>query len=253
MAEQTVRLIEDRGRYTMQMIHGANALDERLMAQLREALAWLGGQGSPPLVLASAHPKLFCPGWDLKQLAAADRARVAGFLAAFDGLVLDLFSYAGPTVAAVAGHAVAGGCLLSLACDQRIMIAGRPRIGLSELALGVPVPRGSILMLRARLAPAAFDELVYRGEGCAAGRAVELGVVHRASSLHEFEGAIQRLFGAAAMQSRQAFAATKRFANEAVWAAMAATEPAATEAFVEAWFEDTTHARIAELAARLGR
>ncbi len=253
MAEQSVRLIEDHGRYTVQMSHGANALDERLMTQLREALVWLADQGSPPLVLASAHPKLFCPGWDLKQLADADRGRVAEFLAAFDALVLELFSYSGPTIAAIAGHAVAGGCLLSLACDQRIMLAGRPRIGLSELALGVPVPRGSVLMLQARLAPAAFDELVFRGEGCAAARAVELGLVHRACSLHEFEGAIQRLLGAAPLQSRQAFAATKKFANEATWAAMATADEAATETFVKAWFEETTHTRIAELAARLGR
>lgn len=253
MAERCIRLSEDRGAWTLQLAHGANALDERLMGELRAAIERLAEQGAPPLVLSSAHPKLFCPGWDLKQLAGADRARVAAFLTTFDELVLSLFSYPGPTVAAVAGHAVAGGCLLALACDLRVMIAGRPRIGLSELALGVPLPRGSVLMLRSRLAPVAFDELVYRGEGCAAGRAVELGLVHRACGLHEFEGAIQRLLGAACMQSRAAFAATKRFAHAGAWEAMAAGDTAAADAFLAAWFEPPTQARLADLAARLER
>ena len=115
---------ENRGVHRLVMDHGPNALDRPLMAALRKELASLAGAGAPPVVLASAHGSLFCPGWDLKVMADAPRDDVAAFLAEFNGTVLDIFSYPGPTAAEIAGHAVAAGCLLVLACDLRVMAEG---------------------------------------------------------------------------------------------------------------------------------
>ena len=100
-------------------------------------------------------------------------------------LLLDLFLLPGPTAAAIGGHAVAAGCQLTARCDVRVMATGQARLGLSELNLGVPVPGASLRMLRSRLSSPAVDDLVFRGEGCTASRARELGLVHRTAPPEE--------------------------------------------------------------------
>ena len=156
MADDILKHEESRGIHHLVMDHGPNALDPPLMAALRQSLDGLASTGAPALVLSSSHPTLFCPGWDLKLLADADRDAVGEFLQDFNSLIIELFSYPGPTAAAIGGHSVAAGCLLSLCCDLRVMATGQARQGLSELNLGVPVPATSLRMLRSRLSSPAF-------------------------------------------------------------------------------------------------
>ena len=141
MAEKNLRHEENRGVHRLVMDHGPNALDRRLMGTLREELGNLAEEGAPAVILASAHPRLFCPGWDLKLLADAGREEVTVFLKDYNALILDFFSYPGPTAAAIGGHAVAGGCLLALTCDLRVMTrcpgACRDR---DDEARGAPAP-----------------------------------------------------------------------------------------------------------------
>lgn len=252
MTDGKLRREQDNGVHHLVMDDGANALNPALMDAISAALAELRGAGAPPVLLRSAHDALFCPGWDLIRLARSDRAEVADSLARFNRLVLDLFSYPGPTAAAITGHAVAGGCLLALCCDLRIMAAGQTRIGLSELNLGVPVPSSSLVMLRQRLAPDVVDELVFRGDGCNAERARELGIVHRtadpAAVLADTERELVRL----AAKPGAAFAATKRFLLGDGWRRMAELPADHDEVFLDCWFSTETTERIASMVERLG-
>ena len=62
------------------------------------------------------------------------------FMRRFDAVMLRVFAFPRPVVAAIGGHAVAGGAILALACDARVMGAGAGRFGLNEVRLGVPFP-----------------------------------------------------------------------------------------------------------------
>lgn len=252
MVDEILRREDVSGIHHLVMNHGPNALSPELMVALTGTLAELRAGGAPPLLLTSSHPMVFCPGWDLKREAGAGRDRVAGLLEAFNRLVHDLFSYPAPTGAAIGGHAVAGGCLLALCCDLRIMGVGRPRIGLSELNLGVPIPVSSLLMLRQRLAPNVVEEMVVRGDGCNAERAHDLGVVHRVSELDLVVSKTHLELARLASKPQPAFAATKRFLLEETWSKMAAPSPAADEAFLDCWFSEETQRRIAHIVTRLG-
>ena len=251
MAEMILRHEENRGVHQLVMDHGPNALDSPLMSALREALGNLAEDGAPAVILASAHPRLFCPGWNLKLLAGAGRDDIAEFLSDFNALILDLFSYPGPTAAAIGGHAVAGGCLLALTCDLRVMATGQPRQGLSELNLGVPVPGTSLRMLRARLSSPALDDLVFRGEGCTAERARELGIVHRTAGPNDLLTVTEIEMAKLAGRPRRAFVETKRLLLGDVWAAMGTTWPDEDAAFIDCWYEDETQERISSTASRL--
>jgi enoyl-CoA hydratase len=252
MTDGVVHHDEQRGIHRLLLDHGPNALDLSMMSALGAEIERLAAAGAPAFVLASAHPTMFCPGWDLKILGAAGHDQVAAFLDAFNELVLALFSYPGPTAAEIGGHAVAGGCLLAACCDLRVMAGGRPRLGLSELNLGVPVPWSSLRMLRARLGSSALDELVFRGEGCTAERARELGIVHRVVQATELTATTMLELGRLASRPKRAFVESKRFLFGGVWQEMAGGDAAADAAFLECWFDPETQQRIAGAAGRLG-
>jgi enoyl-CoA hydratase len=249
-------LIQDRdGRGFKHLImdRGANALDLALVKEFRARISALVLGGAPPLILSSSHPRVFSPGWDLKELAAADRPRLAAFLRAFNGLVFDLFSYPAPTAVAINGHAVAGGCLLAMCCDLRAMATGRARLGLSEVNLGVPVPAACIRMLQARFAPPVMDDLIFAGSSYTAERALELGIVHTTASRFEVVAEVEREFAKLVSKPRSAVVGSKRFRLGRVWRDMEDFGQEADDVFLDAWFEDETQVRIRSLVQRLGR
>lgn len=251
MADEVVKHEESRGIHRLIMDHGPNALDQPLMAELRDRLRELAASDAPAVVLASSHASLFCPGWNLKLLVDADREAVGSFLNDFNALILELFSYPGPTAAAIGGHSVAGGCLLSLCCDLRVMATGQARQGLSELNLGIPVPATGLRMMRARLSSPAVDDLVFRGEGCPATRAQELGIVHRTAATADTLAVTEIELAKLAGRPRRAYTESKRFLLEEAWEKMRQGTPDEDTAFLDCWFEEETKARIAGVADRL--
>jgi enoyl-CoA hydratase len=251
MIDTLLRHLDDRGIHRVIMDDGANALDPPLLEALSAKVAELRAGGAPPLMLASSHPSLFCPGWDLKLLAKAARDEVAAMLKSFNRLILELFSYPGPTAAAITGHAVAGGALLAMACDLRVMATGRPRLGFAELNLGVPVPAPSVLMVRAKGAIGGLEEAVLGGDGCVAERARELGLVHRAQPVEQVAVVVDRDLRKLGSKSRDAYAATKKFLYGDVWRAMA-TAVAHDDEFLDCWFDDATQTRISAVVESLG-
>ena len=108
--------------------------------------------------------RVFSAGADLKRVLEGGADYVAAFIAALHRTFLTLFRCRRPTVAAVDGAAIAGGCIIAAACDHRLMAEGPARIGANELTVGVPFPAAAIevmhhacghrtgdLVLRARL------------------------------------------------------------------------------------------------------
>ena len=95
----------------------------------------------------------FSAGVDLRRILDGGPDYAADFLTALSRMFRAVFDHPRPTVAAVNGHAIAGGCVLALACDIRLMSAGR--IGLAELAVGVPFPVAALEIVRHALGPRA--------------------------------------------------------------------------------------------------
>jgi enoyl-CoA hydratase len=152
-----------------------NALGTQMIDFLLGELEKAGG--AP--VLLTGTGDAFCTGLNLKEVAALDEREVESFLRRVETLYSMLFSYPAPTAAAVNGHAIAGGCLLAMACDVRICTRDpRIRIGLNEVALGLPLPPGVLRMTREllpaeRLTEAVLGAGLYPPEGAARLRLVD--------------------------------------------------------------------------------
>jgi enoyl-CoA hydratase/carnithine racemase len=92
------------------------------------------------IVLTSSNDKFFCIGFDLPYLIELEKEGVETFYTTYNKLCLYLFSLPKPVIAAINGHAIAGGCILTLCCDYRFISEGRKLMGLNEIKLGLPVP-----------------------------------------------------------------------------------------------------------------
>ncbi|HKK27915.1 MAG TPA: enoyl-CoA hydratase-related protein [Gemmatimonadota bacterium] len=188
-----------------------NALNAALVAELKEALAEAGEDEAVRVVgLRGAGPD-FCAGADLKEVKASMDAGALAGLADADALgelFLLLRRLPKPVVAAVHGRALAGGCGLATACD--LIVASRDaEFGYPEVRLGF-VPAMVMAILRRSLGEKQAFALVATGDRFDAGRAFELGLVHRVLDAGAFEEKAAAFVAELAGRSASAVALTKR-------------------------------------------
>lgn len=99
-------------------------------------------------VICSSNEKFFSIGFDIPSLFNLSREEFSTFFKSFNKLCLDLYSFPLLTIAAITGHATAGGCILALCCDYRYIAEGRKLMGLNEIKLGIPIPYPTDCILR---------------------------------------------------------------------------------------------------------
>jgi enoyl-CoA hydratase len=169
-----VLAVEQRSGVTiLRLSHGkVNALDLELLQAITTAMHDAGGSGA---VVITGGGAAFSAGVDLQRIVDGGQSYVREFLPALAAAFMAVFEHPGPVVAAVNGHAIAGGCVLAAACDVRVMSQGK--IGLAELSVGVPFPASAMEILRHAVGPAA-GQLVLTAALLDASQARSIGLVH---------------------------------------------------------------------------
>ena len=138
---------------------GKNSLGTTMLTFL---IAELEAAGGEPVLLTGAGDA-FSAGLNLKEIGALEADGMLEFLRLLERAVAALYLYPGPTVALVNGHAIAGGCVLTLACDHRVLAANpKIKIGLNEVALGMRFPPRILAMSQQRI-PVQFHTAVLLG------------------------------------------------------------------------------------------
>jgi enoyl-CoA hydratase len=192
-----------------------------------------------PIVLIGAG-SCFSAGVDLRAIIEGGAAYTDRFLAAVSAAFLAVFDHPAPVVAAINGHAIAGGCVLAMAADVRLMSSGL--IGLSEVAVGVPFPVAALEICRYAMGPSVTRAVLQADniDVCAAAARGWVDEVVAADDLLTRAVGIARQLG---QHPQTAYAAMKeqlhRHAREAIDAG------AELDANVRAiWKSDETRARI---------
>ena len=193
----------------LRMAHGkANALDLEFCRGLAEAFQAEANEGAPLVITGSG--RIFSAGVDLPRVLAEGDEYTSAFLRALDDCFLRLFELQKPVVAAVNGHAIAGGCILAAACDLALMVDTGATIGVPELAVGVPFPPLPLEILRHAVGTATAQRLAFGCENVSADRAFQLGIVSRLTTAEELlPAAIQEASRMGSMP-RASFALTKQ-------------------------------------------
>jgi enoyl-CoA hydratase len=239
---------EDRSGVTvLRLKHGkVNALDTEL---LRAITAAIGDLDPAAAVVITGHGSAFSAGVDLKRIVDGGQSYVREFLPALTQTFLAVFNHPGPVVAAVNGHAIAGGCVLAAASDVRLMSGGR--IGLSELSVGVPFPTVALEIMRHAVGPAA-GSLVLAARLLDAAQAQSIGLIHDVEAPEALLDSAVALARAMAKTPAEVFALSKRQLQLPARAAMDGHD-ADEEAVAAGWESSGTRDAIAAYLAALGQ
>jgi enoyl-CoA hydratase len=216
----------DGGVAVLRLAHGTvNAMDlelcEALAASCREA-------ASARAVVLTGAGRAFSAGVDLHRVLDGGTAYVERFLPALGEAFRALFSIGKPVVAALNGHAIAGGCVLAAAADVTLMADGPGRIGVPEIRVGVPFPRIALEILRYKAGEVAARKLVLGARNHTPAEAAALGLVDEVAEPGALRGrAVESAIALAEAVPPDTFALTKaqlhrdaldrtaRFANDA--------------------------------------
>jgi 3,2-trans-enoyl-CoA isomerase len=228
-----------------------NALNPSLIAELGKALSEHGG--SARALVLSGRPGMFTAGLDVPALLALDRAQMATLWRDFLILMRTLAHAPVPVVCAITGHSPAGGAVMAVFCDARVMAHGEFSIGLNEVAVGLPVPPMVVDAYARLVGPGraerdlAVARLMTPEEALAAGLVDEL-----AAPQDVVPRAIARAAALAAMPAN-AQRETRRYCRCELLARFDELMPHLPARMTEVWFSDETQAAMKALVARIGR
>src|SRR5262245_19343878 len=227
----------------------ANAFNTSLLSGLNAALEEAFRAGPRALVI-SGRPGMFSAGLDVPELLRLDRAGMLEFWEQFFGLQRRLAGSPLPVAAAITGHSPAGGAVIAMYCDYRVMATGKYRIGLNEVQVGLfpgPIIYGAFRRL---VGPRLADQLLSGGVLLEAEEARQVGLVDRTVDAAEVvKTALEWAQHMATLPAR-AQALTRAMARADLLALVGALGRPEYEAMNEAWFSAETQATMRALVER---
>ncbi len=226
----------------------ANAMNPDFFADLGRALDASTGAGA--LVLTGAR-SFFSGGLDLPFLAGLSRERIEEIYGTLHSTMMRLFLLPVPVVAAVNGHAIAGGCVLAFQSDARLMAGGDFKIGLNEVRLGLSLPAFVVETFRGRLSPRALERVILEGTLHSPEEAAAVGLVDEVVPGEELISRAMARARDLASVPKSAFAESKRLLRGD--AARRAEEGRREDArvWIDVWFSSDAQRQVGEVVAKL--
>lgn len=165
-----------------------NAINTAMLNELSSLLAELEQDTNVhSLILTSSNDKIFSLGFDLPQLIQMQGSEFPTFFENFNRICLQLYTFPKPVVAALNGHAIAGGTILAMCCDWRYLSAGKPRMGLNEVQLGITVPWPAEVLLRNLVGHRWASKILLEGALYPSEALLEMGLVDFVVPLDEIQ------------------------------------------------------------------
>ena len=230
-----------------------NALNPALCHDLKQALDAALANGARGIVLAGG-PKVFSAGLDVPYLLSLgdDQAALLQAWNAFFDAARALIACPVPVVAAIAGHAPAGGCVLALCCDYRVMADGPYRIGLNETQVGLVAPEGIQALLARVVGPHRSERLLVAGALVDAAEALRIGLVDELTGIDAVAVRARVWLEELLLVPRQPVLETRRIARRDVIATLQ-PERIDLPRFIAAWTHPETQAALRAMLARIGK
>ena len=230
----------------------ANALNGELVTTLADALETAGAETGA--VIVSATGRMFCAGLDVPELLQLDRPRFAMLWRDFIGLMQTIATLPVPVVFAMQGHAVAGGLLLALFGDYRIMPRGPFKTGLNEVRVGLVAPgpvQGALVRL---VGPHRAERMLVGGEVLTAEQAGAIGMIDElADTPADVLPAALAWCERHLALPQHAVALSRRMARADLHRMFEAYDAREDETWLDLWFSEPTQATLNALAASLGK
>jgi len=213
-----------------------NAIDQQVVSEISSLLGELQRDTSVRSLVLTGRGKFFSFGFDVPALYDLTPAEFTEFLRSFCGLCRDMFLFPKPIVAAINGHAVAGGCVLTLPCDARIAADATMSIALNEVALGASLFASTVEMLRYWIRNSEAERLLLTGKMIDTKDALRIGLVDQIVEITNLLPAVLSQAQALAAQYGPGYEALRRLIRQPIADRWLNREAASIDEFVKIWY-----------------
>jgi enoyl-CoA hydratase/carnithine racemase len=165
----------------------ANAINADVIHELTQAILELKANESIRGAIITGKGEFFSAGLDVVELYNYNEEEILNFWRDYDRLLRLMIAFPKPLVAAINGHCSAGGCLLTLGCDYRVMASGNYRIGLNEVALGIVIPETVYHLYSFAIGRSKAYQYLLEGKMHSPDEALACGLIHELLPLEEVE------------------------------------------------------------------
>lgn len=221
---------------------GKNALGSVLISSVLDQMA--AANGAPLLFVGEGDA--FSAGLNLKEVGSLDADGMSAFLVRLEDFFRTVWLYPGPTVAAVNGHAIAGGCILAMCCDYAVATSNpEARIGLNEVAIGLRFPPALLAFARAQVSPQHRNEVLLGAGLHSPTDAKRLGLVQGVDD--DPVGQAKAMLARLSRHPADAYRATKMDLRDGIMTATEAERQAFREEVVPFWTSPALKAMIQSL------
>ena len=224
----------DRGR--------SNALDQQMLEELQQTILDAGNNPAIEGIVLHGKEDFFSAGLDLIALYEYNEDEVRRFWHTFFGLIYTLVAFEKPAVAAISGHSPAGGCVMAICCDYRIMAQGNYVIGLNEIPVGIPVPESIFQLYSFWLGSARAYRYLLEGKLLNPEEALTAGLVDELVDIKHIRTAAERQIAKYTQYERNAWRESKRQIRRSLIAPLEADQNDAIESLLKRWWSPATRA-----------
>jgi enoyl-CoA hydratase/carnithine racemase len=228
-----------------------NPLNLEFLGQLMDALSRMREDAAiRGLVIAGSNDKFFSIGFDIPALLDLAEEDFRTFIDGFNQLSLELYTFPKPTLAAITGHAIAGGCILALCCDYRTIAQGRTLIGLNEIKLGLSIPFLADSILRDLVGSRIARDVMETGDFYPSETAEKMGLVDRVIASEQIRTESIEMAEKLGANSQKAYALIKSNRTRPVVETIMERMEEEEAALFECWYSDLAQELLKEAAEK---
>jgi enoyl-CoA hydratase/carnithine racemase len=227
-----------------------NALNSATVQELSVCFAGLAKDNSVRGIVFRGVGKFFSFGFDIPEFLSYSKEAFVEYLKSFTRFYTELFLFPKPVVAALNGHAIAGGCMIATACDIRVMTSAKAKISLNEITFGASLFAGSVAMLKHLVGGPNAEKILYTGKMYGAEEAWHLGLVDEMVSPDELMTRAVEKARRLASQDARAFASIKRLVRAPIAEAMRRREADSISEFAHIWYSERTWRQLKQIVIR---
>lgn len=205
-----VQLDKEGSVFILRLCDGENRFRPEVVAEIQAALDTVEADAEATALITTGHSKFYSNGLDLEWLTTQDGDAMRDFVADLLNLFARIMSFPLPTIAAMNGHAFAGGGMLSLAHDYRVMRSDRGYFCLPEVDILIPLVHGMTALIKERITGTVLRDAVLTGKRFGAEEAVAAGFVDVAAPDESVLPGAMEIAVATGGKDRNTMAALKR-------------------------------------------
>ncbi|RME04103.1 MAG: enoyl-CoA hydratase/isomerase family protein [Deltaproteobacteria bacterium] len=230
----------------------ANAINREFLEAFEPLFEEVEEDETISVVVLSGYDRFFSAGLDIVSLLAYDREEMADFIDLLRKTFLRFFALPAPVLVAINGHAIAGGAILALAGDARVMIEGEGRFGLNEVLLGLPLPLVAIDIFRYAVPnPAVQSYVLFSGAIFSPRQARELKLIDEVIAPDDFRGRVIEIAGTWGDKESAPVRKMKELLRAPTIAEIEQRLEETEDPFLDFWFSESAQEKLHRIRERI--